>query len=386
MLRVAVFLFSLFGGLCFSLPVLAQATYTSPGGVPWNNGPFANITSGGGSLSSGQQGTITWTVTGYSVDTCYVYNASNNNSVASISSNSWSGPYPLPVYDTMSWTTPPLFSSTSYYVRCVNNGLITVWGPPSSTVTYTVSAPYASPYSSPYGTPYGTPYAYPYPYPTPYGTPYGYPTPSVPYGTPYGYPTPSVPYGTPYVSPYSTPYSTPSYPTPYVSPYSTPYLTPYATPYPTPNILKICENSCSSGSYVWGSPGAPGTVPLTHPSTRNIVACDNPATACTDASGNITGTAGWSTSGSGVSLSGGNPRTVTTTGRGFATVTASNSSGQNATANITITCTAPSPCAADPRSILTCVGTTFTAVDFCGDSWTCQGSRTCDFNWKEVAL
>ncbi|OGI21842.1 MAG: hypothetical protein A2808_02765 [Candidatus Moranbacteria bacterium RIFCSPHIGHO2_01_FULL_55_24] len=148
------------------------------------------------------------------------------------------------------------------------------------------------------------------------------------------------------------------------------------------NILKVCEGSCSS-SFMRGKSGAPQSFTMARGSSKSLVACYNPAADCSDPSGNVTA-AFTEGGGSAISLSGTNPVIVTANAPGTESMSASYS-GQTANMDVTVICVPTTSCAADPRGDDYCPSETYTIDDSCGTTLTCNGRRTCDYNWKEVA-
>lgn len=61
--------------------------------------------------------------------------------------------------------------------------------------------------------------------------------------------------------------------------------------------------------------------------------------------------------------------------------------GGPSTASITVTvnCLPSGNCSADSRTTQLCSNQNFTIPDGCGGNMNCSGTRSCDFNWKEVA-
>lgn len=152
-------------------------------------------------------------------------------------------------------------------------------------------------------------------------------------------------------------------------------------PPPTPPAmtLKICENSCSSSFE------PPANFLMTQGSTKSLVACYNSAVGCTDASGNVTSWAIWSenTSSNVVTLTSANPKLLTATQNGTEGISASYG-GQTVNRVVTVTCVDGGACQRDSRSQSLCAADTFTTTDSCGATVTCNGSKSCDYNWKEV--
>ena len=155
---------------------------------------------------------------------------------------------------------------------------------------------------------------------------------------------------------------------------------------PPVNILKLCVGSCT-GPFRGSSNGPNGSELLSYPpsSSTFLVACYNPAAQCTDATGNVTNTASWSATGDVSVASSGSPRAVSTNSSpGSGQVTASYS-GLSARNDIAVACIPTNFCAGNPRGVLTCIGKKFTIDDGCGNTLECDGSRTCEFDWREVA-
>jgi hypothetical protein len=144
--------------------------------------------------------------------------------------------------------------------------------------------------------------------------------------------------------------------------------------------LKICENSCSS------SIEPPSSFTMVQGSTKNLVACYNDVVGCSDPSGNVTPSATWNenTGSNIVTLTNSDPKLLTATSQGSEGISASYNS-QTVNRNITVTCTDAGACSRDPRSQSLCAADTFTVTDSCGTTQTCNGVKSCDYNWKEVA-
>ncbi len=156
------------------------------------------------------------------------------------------------------------------------------------------------------------------------------------------------------------------------------------------NTLKICQNSCSSGA-LRGTPTNTGSFTMVQGGTQNLVACFNSASDCTDPSGDVTSSATWNeNAGSNVvSLSGSAPKTVTAGANGTENLSVTYS-GQTANTQATVTCVptyTQSSCATHPEAQNHCQNEGFTISDNgCGVPVSCSGgTKTCDFNWKEVA-
>ena len=142
--------------------------------------------------------------------------------------------------------------------------------------------------------------------------------------------------------------------------------------------LKICQNSCSS------SIEPPVSFSMNRFDTRNLVACYNDATSCTDGTGDVTTGATWTEGGGNpVSLGGTSPKTLTADNVGTESIQATYS-GNTVTRSVTVTCTDSGACQRDSRSQSLCQKDNFTVVDNCGVTQNCTGEKTCDYNWKEV--
>lgn len=118
---------------------------------------------------------------------------------------------------------------------------------------------------------------------------------------------------------------------------------------------------------------------------NGTVDCSNAAAVATD----VTGTTVWSTSNAAVAtVVGGVVTSTTNTIGSSATISATYSGLTDSGATVVITCL-PTNCF-DPGPAATaankCPGSAneFTIDDGCGGTLTCQGTRVCDFNWKEV--
>jgi hypothetical protein len=144
------------------------------------------------------------------------------------------------------------------------------------------------------------------------------------------------------------------------------------------NTLKICENTCSSGIE------PPASFTMVQGSTKNLKACLNDAVSCTDGSGDITGSVIWSDGGTApVTISGG---LVTAVISGLEGIRAFHGpTGQAVDKAVTVTCTDPGACSRDGRTVNLCQSDIFTVVDACGVTQNCNGTKSCDFNFKEVA-
>jgi hypothetical protein len=144
------------------------------------------------------------------------------------------------------------------------------------------------------------------------------------------------------------------------------------------NTLKLCQSSCSSNIM------PPGSFSMTYGETKNLVACWNTSNSCNNSSGNVTSSTSWSEGGgSAVTLSGGDPKVLSATAVGSESISASYS-GNTVNHSVTVTCI-PQSCSNDTRYDQFCADETYTMDSGCGYPQTCSGSRTCDFNWKEVA-
>jgi hypothetical protein len=144
--------------------------------------------------------------------------------------------------------------------------------------------------------------------------------------------------------------------------------------------LKLCENSCNS------SIEPPSNFTMIQGSSKNVVSCYNDAVSCTDPTGNVSPSTSWNenTSSNIVTLTNTDPKTVNATAKGTESISATYS-GQTQNRDITVTCTDAGACSRDPQSQNLCASDTFTTVDLCGDTVSCNGSKSCDYNWKEVA-
>jgi hypothetical protein len=158
----------------------------------------------------------------------------------------------------------------------------------------------------------------------------------------------------------------------------------------SPSTLKICQNSCNSGA-TRGTTTSTGSFTLVQGGTQNLVACFNSAPGCTDPNGDVTGTATWNenTGSNVVNLSGNAPKTVTAGTAGNENISVSYN-GQTANTQATVTCVptyTQSSCATHPEAQNHCQNEGFTIPDNgCGVPVNCTGgTKTCDFNWKEVA-
>ena len=144
--------------------------------------------------------------------------------------------------------------------------------------------------------------------------------------------------------------------------------------------LKICLTQCDSNLEL--------TSPfnMVQGSSQDIRACYNDATTCTDPTGNVTSTATWNENGGSnvVTLTNTDPKTVNANQSGSESISATYS-GSTQTKDITVTCTDAGACSRDPRTNNLCLKDSFTVVDACGVTQNCNGAKSCDYNWKEVA-
>ncbi|KKU77417.1 MAG: Hemagglutinin family protein [Parcubacteria group bacterium GW2011_GWA2_47_7] len=116
-----------------SVKTLGSNQYCGSNVIPT---PVTTITSGGGAVTSGQTGTITWTATN-APTSCTVYNADTDTAVSG-------------AIVTGTWTTPSLVAPTRYYVVCENAGGL---GPKSASVGYTILVAPSCSGATPCGTP-----------------------------------------------------------------------------------------------------------------------------------------------------------------------------------------------------------------------------------------
>lgn len=150
------------------------------------------------------------------------------------------------------------------------------------------------------------------------------------------------------------------------------------------NSLKVCQNSCSSGVQR-GNTSSTQSFTLSRGGTQNLVACFNPSSGCSNSSGNVTGSTTWAEGGSNVvSLSGTNPKTVSGDNTGSENISATYNS-QTANMNVTVTCIPSVNCSNAPGKDNYCQSESFSVDNGCGVNITCNGTKTCDYNWKEVA-
>jgi hypothetical protein len=139
--------------------------------------------------------------------------------------------------------------------------------------------------------------------------------------------------------------------------------------------FKICQNACNQGDV-------PNPLGMVQGSTRQLTGCFNDATSCTDASGDVTGTTTWTdTGGPEVSISNG---LITANQEGSENVTGTYSSSTQ-TRRVDVSCLAQS--CSTSEALKYCTNETFSWPTGCAvtPTQTCSGSKSCDFNWKEVA-
>lgn len=150
------------------------------------------------------------------------------------------------------------------------------------------------------------------------------------------------------------------------------------------NTLKVCQNSCSSGVQR-GNVNTTQSFTLAQGGVQNLVACYNPAPNCTDSTGDVTTSTAWSeTPSNTVSLSGTNPKVVTGNQAGTEGISASYNSQTN-NMSVTVTCVPTVSCDNAPGRENYCQDQPFEVDNGCGINITCNGTKTCDYNWKEVA-
>lgn len=145
------------------------------------------------------------------------------------------------------------------------------------------------------------------------------------------------------------------------------------------STLKLCQGSCSSGIM------PPASFSMSRGETKDLVACWNPSSSCNDSSGNVTASTTWNEqAGNGaVNLTGSNPRRVNAANVGTESISATYS-GNTQSRSVTVTCI-PASCSGDARHAEFCADETYTIDSGCGYQLTCSGTRTCDFNWREVS-
>jgi hypothetical protein len=122
-------------------------------------------------------------------------------------------------------------------------------------------------------------------------------------------------------------------------------------------------------------------------STETLVACFNSLNGCTDPSGDITSSAIWpetNTPNNAVALTAGSIILVNGHTQGQERFS-STFSGQTQFIDVTVTCIPSVSCANAPGRDSYCQNETFSVDNGCGVSVDCSGTKTCDFNWKEVA-
>ncbi len=154
-----------------------------------------------------------------------------------------------------------------------------------------------------------------------------------------------------------------------------------------PDTLKLCRNSCSSNATPSGTNTSTGSITIAAGGTEQLVACFNSSTTCDTSSADVTGSATWSEGGgSAVSLSGSSPKIITGNQAGTESVSATYS-GQTARTNVTVTCVPTFSCDNAPSGGNYCQNENVPAFDNgCGVSISnCPGTKTCNYNWTEVA-
>ena len=145
--------------------------------------------------------------------------------------------------------------------------------------------------------------------------------------------------------------------------------------------LKMCQDSCDSGIE------PPSSFGLNRGDIKNLVACYNDAASCTVNTGDLTGdpSCTWAVGGNNfISLSGSAPKTLKGDNIGTESVQVSCNT-DSVTKDVTVSCTDSGACARDGQYKNLCQKDTFTVTDNCGQTQTCHGEKTCDYNWIEVA-
>ncbi len=149
------------------------------------------------------------------------------------------------------------------------------------------------------------------------------------------------------------------------------------------NSLKVCQNSCSSGIQR-GNTSSTQSFTIARGGSQNLVTCFNPSSSCNNASGNVAGTWSENTGTDIVALSGSNPKTVSANNTGTENISATYS-GQTANMSVTVTCLPTVNCSNAPGRENYCQDENFSVDNGCGVNINCPGTKTCNFNWKEVA-
>lgn len=85
-----------------------------------------------------------------------------------------------------------------------------------------------------------------------------------------------------------------------------------------------------------------------------------------------------------MSLSGTNPKTVSGDNAGTENISATYS-GQTANMSVTVTCVPTVSCSNAPGRENYCQNENFNIDNGCGTMISCTGTKTCNYNWKEVA-
>lgn len=157
--------------------------------------------------------------------------------------------------------------------------------------------------------------------------------------------------------------------------------------------LTVCKNSCGS-NVTRGRGGALSTLDMSKNSIETWYACYGPSTDCRGSAANQV-SATWSEQGGNnavaISATNGISTNVSANNPGTERVSAT-SSAQTANIDVSVRCEAPSKeqlCSSDPRYGELCLSDTFnvSTTNSCGEtiSYDCNGTKSCDFNWKEVA-
>ncbi|MEP7162147.1 MAG: hypothetical protein ABI747_00060 [Candidatus Moraniibacteriota bacterium] len=153
----------------------------------------------------------------------------------------------------------------------------------------------------------------------------------------------------------------------------------------SPPSLKVCYDKCNSGNSV------PTPIFLNEGDTRKLVACYDHRLDCSDSRGDVTLLAKWTETGlpqNAATLSGGKPKLLTADALVGVPSKSENMSasylGNTVPWTVTVTRNCPSNCDSARQANL-CSSDSYVGTDSCGFSERCDGTRTCDFNWKEIA-
>lgn len=156
-----------------------------------------------------------------------------------------------------------------------------------------------------------------------------------------------------------------------------------------PITFKVCQETCNSGKQL--SAAVPLNILDTNPPVT-VVACYSTAFACDDAVNPAVAAVWTKTSNGAITMTSSNPDIlvpVIQTGPGSKTDTVTATfSGQNVSFDVIVTKFCDQTCPPASNAAV-CSGSTFSLTSVtpgCGSvNYTCNGTRSCNYNWKEIA-